>query len=158
MGARPVVAVRIVVELSPMAEMASMIEIALIGAGRIGVVHADAIAALPDARLGCVADVDGDAARALSTRHGVPTATVEEALAGSADAVLIASATPMVIGARLSTAQYSRKLDTALRFSRVRQIMLNAFSILRSISTAVTTRNTMPTPVRFLACLEKSFR
>ena len=61
-------------------------------------------------------------------------------------------------GARLSTAQYSRKLDTGLRFSLARHIWLKAFSILRSISTAVATRNTIPGPVRFLACREKSSR
>ena len=69
---------------------------ALFGAGRIGHVHAAAIAASDRARLACVYDVDAGAATALAGRYGVPVAgSVEAALAtAGADAVLIASSTP----------------------------------------------------------------
>ena len=69
---------------------------ALFGAGRIGQVHAAAIAASDRARLACIYDVDATAATALAGRYGVPVAaSVEAALAtAGADAVLIASSTP----------------------------------------------------------------
>ena len=69
---------------------------ALFGTGRIGRVHADAIAGSDRATLACVYDVDVDAAAALAGRHGAPVAdSVEAALAtAGSDAALIASSTP----------------------------------------------------------------
>ena len=69
-----------------------MVSIAVIGAGRIGRIHAANIAANPAARLAGVADVDAAAAEALAEACGARALTLEEAFA--ADAVLIASPTP----------------------------------------------------------------
>jgi myo-inositol 2-dehydrogenase/D-chiro-inositol 1-dehydrogenase len=69
-----------------------MLNIAVIGAGRIGRIHAANIAANPAASLGGVADVDIAAAEALARSCGAHAAMLEEAFA--ADAVLIASPTP----------------------------------------------------------------
>jgi myo-inositol 2-dehydrogenase/D-chiro-inositol 1-dehydrogenase len=66
--------------------------IAVIGAGRIGRIHARNIAAHPTARLTGVADVDAAAATALADACGAPAISLAEAFA--ADAVLIASPTP----------------------------------------------------------------
>ena len=71
-----------------------MIRFALLGAGRIGTMHARHVAACPDARLVCVYDPVPDAARAVAEQHGATAAgTVQAALAAGVDAVLIASST-----------------------------------------------------------------
>ncbi len=71
-----------------------MISFCLIGAGRIGSVHADNINANPRTTLKYVVDIDGGAACRLAGKHGATTADVDTALADSSiDAVLIASAT-----------------------------------------------------------------
>ncbi|MEU4363493.1 inositol 2-dehydrogenase [Promicromonospora sp. NPDC023987] len=69
--------------------------IALIGAGRIGAVHARSIAASPDAELVLVADpVDGAAARLASLHGAAATTDVGDVLADdTVDAVVIASPT-----------------------------------------------------------------
>jgi myo-inositol 2-dehydrogenase/D-chiro-inositol 1-dehydrogenase len=69
-----------------------MLSIAVIGAGRIGRIHAPNVAAHPAARLAGVADVDTAAATALAEACGAPTLTLDEAF--SADAVVIGSPTP----------------------------------------------------------------
>lgn len=51
-----------------------MLNISLIGAGFIGRVHAQCIAAHPAARLAAVHDLDGSAAAALAERHGARVA------------------------------------------------------------------------------------
>ena len=48
-----------------------MIDLALIGAGRIGAVHADSICAANDARLSWVVDVFEDPARKLAEAYGI---------------------------------------------------------------------------------------
>lgn len=69
--------------------------LALIGAGRIGKVHADAIAAHPGVALVAIADYHRPAAEALAERYASHVLEVEEVFAdGSIDAVLIASSTP----------------------------------------------------------------
>jgi myo-inositol 2-dehydrogenase / D-chiro-inositol 1-dehydrogenase len=73
-----------------------MLSIAVIGAGRIGRIHASNIAANPAARLIGVADVDEAAAEALARSCGARAVTLDEALA--ANAVLIASPTPTHAG------------------------------------------------------------
>ncbi|WP_102157284.1 inositol 2-dehydrogenase [Zhihengliuella halotolerans] len=72
------------------------VRIGLIGTGRIGQVHAAAIAANPHAELTGVADVFVDGARATAARFGgIATDNAEELIAsGQLDAVLIASPTP----------------------------------------------------------------
>lgn len=73
-----------------------MTDIAIIGAGRIGRIHAGNIAAHPNARLVGIADFDPAAARALADSLGTKAIPVVEAF--KADAVLIASATPTHAG------------------------------------------------------------
>ncbi len=69
-----------------------MLSIAVIGAGRIGRIHARNIAAHSGARLAGVADVDAAAAARLATECGAQTLSLDDAFA--ADAVLIGSPTP----------------------------------------------------------------
>jgi len=77
--------------------MAQTLSIGLIGAGRIGKLHAENIATrIPGARLGGVADINLAAARALATQWNVPrtTADYRELLEDrSLGAVVICSAT-----------------------------------------------------------------
>jgi myo-inositol 2-dehydrogenase/D-chiro-inositol 1-dehydrogenase len=68
--------------------------IAVVGAGRIGQIHAGNVARLEGAALACVADVDEAAAQRLADRWAVPVAAVAAVLEDrSVDAVLIASST-----------------------------------------------------------------
>ena len=69
---------------------------AIIGAGRIGVVHAGAIASHPDAELVLVADPVGDAAARLAAAHGARSTTVVDdvSAADDVDAVIVGSPTP----------------------------------------------------------------
>ncbi len=69
-----------------------MLSIAVIGAGRIGGIHARNIAAHQDARLAGVADVDGTAAARLAEACGARVLSLDEAF--DTDAVLIGSPTP----------------------------------------------------------------
>lgn len=67
---------------------------ALLGAGRIGQVHARAIAAHPGSRLVAVSDVSAPAAAALAALHGIAARSLDEILADRGiDAVLIATST-----------------------------------------------------------------
>jgi myo-inositol 2-dehydrogenase/D-chiro-inositol 1-dehydrogenase len=67
---------------------------ALIGAGRIGRIHAANLAAQPGATLACVADTDGAAAAALAEKFGARVIDAAVAIADdSIDALLIASST-----------------------------------------------------------------
>ncbi|MFG6137280.1 inositol 2-dehydrogenase [Halomonas sp. B23F22_10] len=69
--------------------------LALIGAGRIGKVHAQAIDAHPDARLVAVADYHIAAAEALAQQFGARVIDAEAAFEDAeVDAILIASSTP----------------------------------------------------------------
>jgi myo-inositol 2-dehydrogenase/D-chiro-inositol 1-dehydrogenase len=68
------------------------LSIAVIGAGRIGRIHAGNVAAHGEARLAGVADVDAAAAAALAALCDARPISLDEAFA--ADAVLIASPTP----------------------------------------------------------------
>ncbi|KXU84568.1 inositol 2-dehydrogenase [Caballeronia megalochromosomata] len=71
-----------------------MLNVALLGAGRIGQVHARSIRANPDSRLVAVSDLVTDAARQLAAQHGAEPRAVADILADSAiDAVLIATST-----------------------------------------------------------------
>lgn len=70
------------------------LNIALLGAGRIGRVHAGAIESAKGARVSSVSDPLADSAQALASTLGCPTLSTEEAIASSAtDAVLIATST-----------------------------------------------------------------
>jgi myo-inositol 2-dehydrogenase / D-chiro-inositol 1-dehydrogenase len=75
---------------------ASVLSIAVIGAGRIGQIHARNVAAHPGARLAGVADVDEAAAARLSRACGAEPVTLEavfDTASPGIDAVLIASPT-----------------------------------------------------------------
>ncbi len=66
----------------------------LFGAGRIGKMHADNLAANPNATLVRVYDVIAEVAHTTAQKHGAKVAeTVDEALGDDVDAVLIASST-----------------------------------------------------------------
>ncbi len=71
-----------------------MMRFALIGAGRIGRLHAGNLAAEPRVRFTAVADVATAAAEKLAAAHGAQAVSIEAAVAGpEIDAVLIASST-----------------------------------------------------------------
>ncbi|MBV1703087.1 MAG: inositol 2-dehydrogenase [Hyphomicrobiales bacterium] len=71
-----------------------MLKIGLLGAGRIGNVHASAITAHPASQLVAVSDVNMEAARKLAASHGAQARTTAEILGdASIDAVLIATST-----------------------------------------------------------------
>jgi myo-inositol 2-dehydrogenase/D-chiro-inositol 1-dehydrogenase len=71
-----------------------MIRFTLIGAGRIGRIHAGNIARHPLARLAYVADSDAHAAESLAQQFSAKTIDLESAVTGrDIDAVLIASST-----------------------------------------------------------------
>jgi myo-inositol 2-dehydrogenase/D-chiro-inositol 1-dehydrogenase len=71
-----------------------MVRFGVLGAGRIGKVHARTIAGSARASIGYVADALPDAAKALAAEHGAKVASVEDIIAASdVDAVLIATPT-----------------------------------------------------------------
>lgn len=71
-----------------------MLRVALLGAGRIGRVHATSIVTTKSCDLVAVADVNTDAARDLAAEIGARAMSVEEIIAdASIDAVLIATST-----------------------------------------------------------------
>jgi myo-inositol 2-dehydrogenase/D-chiro-inositol 1-dehydrogenase len=71
-----------------------MIGFCLIGAGRIGRIHAGNLVRHGDARLAWVVDVDAEAARRLAAASGARTGSADDALADpQVGAVLIASST-----------------------------------------------------------------
>lgn len=70
------------------------IRFALLGAGRIGKVHAKAVTSNPDAKLVAVADAVAAAAQDIATKYGCAVRTIEEILASSdIDAVVICTPT-----------------------------------------------------------------
>ena len=71
-----------------------MLKVGLLGAGRIGNVHAKAISSHPDSKLVAVSDVVKEAAAKLAAEYGAE-ARSNEAIIGDAsiDAVLIATST-----------------------------------------------------------------
>lgn len=67
---------------------------AILGAGRIGQVHADAVAGVAGAELVAIADTLATAAQAVQARHGCDVRTIDQIVAaGDADAVLICTLT-----------------------------------------------------------------
>lgn len=70
------------------------VSFAILGAGRIGKVHAAAIGANPGARLSCVSDVSADAAGAIAAAQGCAVASIEAIEAtDDVDAVVICTPT-----------------------------------------------------------------
>lgn len=75
-------------------QVSSKRNIALIGAGRIGQVHARAVAAIPNAQIKYVVDVFETAAQSLAESAGASVASVEQVFADkSVNVVIIASST-----------------------------------------------------------------
>ena len=70
-----------------------MVRFAVLGAGRIGKVHANTIANSANAEVAYVADALPEAAAALARSVGAQVRTVDEAIASDADAILICSPT-----------------------------------------------------------------
>ena len=71
-----------------------IIRFGVIGAGRIGRVHAKTIAANPKAKLAYIADAVPAAAQSLADQYGAKVASVDEIMkAGDVDAVMIGSPT-----------------------------------------------------------------
>lgn len=71
-----------------------MLRVALLGAGRIGQVHAKSMTVTDASRLVAIADVNADAAAALAAQVGALACSVDEIIADSdIDAVLIATST-----------------------------------------------------------------
>ncbi len=71
-----------------------MLKVGLLGAGRIGQVHAVNIAGHPGSTLAAVSDVNAPAAEALAARYGAAATSSETIIADPAiDAVLIATST-----------------------------------------------------------------
>ncbi len=72
-----------------------MLRFGVLGAGRIGKVHARTIAANPKAKIAYIADAVPAAAEALAAEYGAKVASVEDIMrAKDVDAVLIGSPTP----------------------------------------------------------------
>ena len=74
-----------------------MLNVAVIGAGRIGTVHAAAVAANPQTRLAVVADPFGEGAARLADQYGArSTLVIDDVWADDGvDAVIIGSPTPL---------------------------------------------------------------
>ncbi len=69
------------------------LRIAILGAGRIGQVHAKAVAANSDAELTAIADASAQAAEALANRYGGETRTIDQ-IEGAADIDAVIICTP----------------------------------------------------------------
>lgn len=83
-----------------------MHQIAIIGAGRIGKIHAGNIAANPRLRLSRVVDPFADAAAALAGQYGATVSTIEDALADPAIAgIAVASSTDTHLDYSLAAAR-----------------------------------------------------
>ena len=84
-----------------------MLNIAVIGAGRIGHVHAKTVASHPDAKLALIADPFGDAAEKLAAEYGARhTTDVDSVFTDEGvDAVVIGSPTPLHIPHLLAAAK-----------------------------------------------------
>lgn len=83
-----------------------MHDVALIGAGRIGRIHAANVAAEPRLRLAAVVDPSADAGRDLADRHGATVAELDAVLADPAIAgVVVASSTDTHLDYALRAAQ-----------------------------------------------------
>ena len=88
-----------------------MLRFAQFGAGRIGAIHAANLAALPNARLLHIIDVNTDAARLLANRHGARVSDVATALRDSeVDAVIIASSTDTHAGLAIAAAKAGKAI------------------------------------------------
>ena len=103
-------------------------KIALFGAGRIGKVHAIAIANNARASLACVVDPHGPSAKALADQYNVPVMSESQALEdGNIDAVLIGSPTDQHARQITDAAESGKAIfcekPIDLDISRVREVL-----------------------------------
>ncbi len=70
-----------------------MLNVALVGAGSIGQIHAKNIARNDRCQLAAICDADDARAQALASKHATAAATLEDCLNANIDAVIIASST-----------------------------------------------------------------
>lgn len=120
-----------------------MHKIALIGAGRIGKIHAASLSANPRLQLSRVIDPFEDAAAAVAGAHGAQVSTLDEALADPSIAgVLVASSTDTHLEYSLAAAEagkavfcekpldqnLERARDAALRFEALVARLFLAFN------------------------------
>ena len=88
-----------------------MHDIALIGAGRIGKIHAAGLAANPRLRLARVVDPFADAAAAVAGQYDARVSTIEEALADPAiSGVVVASSTDTHLSYSLAAAEAGKAI------------------------------------------------
>jgi myo-inositol 2-dehydrogenase/D-chiro-inositol 1-dehydrogenase len=88
-----------------------MHKIALIGAGRIGRIHAANVAAHPDLQLAYVVDPIADAAKSAAESFGAKTADLDGALGdASVDGVIVASSTDTHLDFSLRAAQVGKAI------------------------------------------------
>lgn len=88
-----------------------MHKIALIGAGRIGRIHAANVAAHPDLQLAYVIDPIADAAKSAAASFGAKTADLDGALGdASVDGVIVASSTDTHLDFSLRAAQAGKAI------------------------------------------------
>ena len=88
-----------------------MIRIAVIGAGRIGHVHARSVAAHPKAELALICDPFEDNAKSLAEQYKVPyVLDAQEVFASDVDAVVIGSPTPMHVAHILAAVRAGKRV------------------------------------------------
>jgi len=107
-----------------------MLKVAVIGAGRIGTVHAAAVAANPATELSLVADPFGEGARRLAATYGArATLDIEDVWADDGvDAVIIGSPTPLHVEHILAADRAGKKIlcekPVDLDMARVQECVL----------------------------------
>jgi myo-inositol 2-dehydrogenase/D-chiro-inositol 1-dehydrogenase len=117
--------------------------IALIGAGRIGKIHAANVAAHPLLELALIVDSSADAARSLARHYGINVGTLDDVLLDTAIAgVIVASSTETHLDYSLRAAEAGKSVfcekpldldlaharDRALRLDKVRAKIFLAFN------------------------------
>ncbi|NDR54253.1 inositol 2-dehydrogenase [Actinomyces sp. 565] len=118
-----------------------MLNIAIIGAGRIGHVHARTVAAHPQAKLALVCDPFGDAAEKLASQYGARSCKDAEEVFSDpeVDAVVVGSPTPLHIPHLLAAAKAGKAVLCE------KPIALN----MQDVDSARTELDAVTTPVMF---------
>jgi hypothetical protein len=134
-------------------------EIRIACAGRIGKVHADAVAATPGAELVAVADALPEAAAFISKASGAEVRTIDEIMnAGDIDAVLVTTPTDMhadMIELAALMIGFNRRFDPNFKEVRTR-IDAGAIGAVEMVS--ITSRDPAPPPATYVARSGGMFR